>query len=192
MSAPTVVIVPGLRGDAPAHWQELYAARTPGTVTVGFPPKDRWHDLHARTALIEDAVADVNGSVILLAHSAGVLATVHWARTHGTSTASVIGAVLATPPDFDVVWPAPHPRPAELAAEGWAPIPRSRLPFPSVLAASRNDPLARMRTSAGLAEVWGSRLVDLGDAGHLNPASGFGEWPLVDDLIAEIALQRTS
>ncbi|QRY64193.1 alpha/beta hydrolase [Gordonia sp. PDNC005] len=192
MSAPTVVVVPGLRGAAPAHWQELYAARTPGTVTVGFPPKDRWHDLHARTALIEDAVAAVDGSVILLAHSAGVLATVHWARTAGMSTDSVIGAVLATPPDFDVDWPEPHPRPTELAAEGWTPIPRARLPFPSILAASRNDPLARMRSSAGLAEVWGSRLVDLGDAGHLNPASGFGEWPLVDDLITEIALQRTS
>lgn len=83
-------------------------------------------------------------------------------------------------------WPQPHPRPAELAAAGWLPISRRRLPFPSVLAASRTDPLARYRTSAGLAEVWGSRLVDLGDAGHLNPAAGFGPWDLADDLVVEM------
>ncbi|RDH09542.1 RBBP9/YdeN family alpha/beta hydrolase, partial [Tsukamurella pulmonis] len=82
--------------------------------------------------------------------------------------------------------PEPHPRPAELAGAGWEPIPRRRLPFPSVVAASRDDPLARFRTTAGLAETWGSRLVDLGDAGHLNAASGYGEWPLIDELVAEL------
>jgi predicted alpha/beta hydrolase family esterase len=38
-----------------------------------------------------------------------------------------------------------------------------------------------------LARAWGSRLVDLGNVGHLNPASGFGEWPralpLIDELV---------
>ncbi|GEE02922.1 hypothetical protein nbrc107696_33680 [Gordonia spumicola] len=187
-----MVVVPGLRGDAPTHWQEVYAARTPGTVTVPFPAVDHWHDLPARTDLIEGTVAAVDGPVILLAHSAGVLAAVHWARSPRSSVGAVVGAVFATPPDFDVDWPEPHPRPAELAAQGWSPIPRARLPFPSVLAASRNDPLARYRTTAGLAEVWGSRLVDLGEVGHLNPASGFGEWPLAAELIAEMTLQRTS
>ena len=56
-----------------------------------------------------------------------------------------------------------------------------------MVAASRNDPLAGFRTTAGLAEVWGSRLVDLGDAGHLNPAAGFGPWALAEELVAEMA-----
>ena len=64
-----------------------------------------------------------------------------------------------------------------LRAGGWLPVPRERLPFPSIVAASRNDPLARFDRVAGLARDWGSRLVDLGQVGHLNPASGFGEWP---------------
>ena len=34
-------------------------------------------------------------------------------------------------------------------------------------------------------------LVDLGDAGHLNPAAGYGEWPLVDELVAELATARS-
>ncbi|MFF4684996.1 alpha/beta hydrolase [Streptomyces sp. NPDC001307] len=33
------------------------------------------------------------------------------------------------------------------------------------------------------ARSWGSRLVELGAVGHLNPASGYGEWPLAEELI---------
>ena len=39
---------------------------------------------------------------------------------------------------------------------------------------------------AELARGWGSRLVDLGEVGHLNPASGFGDWPMAETLIAEL------
>jgi hypothetical protein len=39
-----------------------------------------------------------------------------------------------------------------------------------------------------MANAWGSRLHRLGAVGHLNRASGFGDWPeaerLVDELIA--------
>jgi predicted alpha/beta hydrolase family esterase len=37
-----------------------------------------------------------------------------------------------------------------------------------------------------MAREWRSRLVDLGEVGHLNPASGFGEWPMAEKLIAEL------
>ena len=67
---------------------------------------------------------------------------------------------------------------------GWLPIPRTRLPFPSIVAASTNDPLARFERVAALADAWGSRLVDIGAAGHLNPAAGYGDWPLAIELLA--------
>ena len=38
----------------------------------------------------------------------------------------------------------------------------------------------------GFARSWGSRLVDLGEVGHLNPVSGYGDWPAADRLIAEL------
>ena len=67
------------------------------------------------------------------------------------------------------------------------PVPRQPLPFPSIVAASRNDPLGKIDRVAALAQAWGSRLVDLGEVGHLNPASGFGEWPQAADFIRELA-----
>ena len=66
-------------------------------------------------------------------------------------------------------------------------MPRDRLPCRSVVAASRNDPLCRFERAAELALAWGSRLDDLGDVGHLNPASGFGAWPRAEHYIGELS-----
>ena len=107
----------------------------------------------------------------------------HWARS---TRRPVLGALLATPPDFERPMPEGYPTIADLAAGGWLPVPRERLPFPSIVAASRNDPLGSFDRVAGLARDWGSRLVDLGPVGHLNPASGFGEWPMAESLISEL------
>ena len=43
------------------------------------------------------------------------------------------------------------------------------------------------RLLGGLAAAWGSRVHDLGAVGHLNPASGFGEWPGAVALIDQLA-----
>ena len=69
---------------------------------------------------------------------------------------------------------------------GWTPIPRKPLPFPSIVGASRNDPLAQFERVEVMAKVWGRSLVDLGEVGHLNPAAGFGEWPMAESLIREL------
>ena len=70
-------------------------------------------------------------------------------------------------------------------------MPRNALPFRSIVAASRNDPLASYDRVAAFARSWGSKLVDLGEVGHLNPASGFGEWPHAISLINELDASAT-
>ena len=182
---PTVIIVPGLRDHVADHWQTLLAERLDRVRIV--PPLE--HDklnLAARITALDAVVTDVEGPVVLVAHSAGVLISVHWAQQ---STGPVLGALLATPADLEKPLPEGYPTIGELDKGGWFPIPRRRLPFPSIVAASSNDPLADRRRVAGLAEVWGSRFVDLGDVGHLNPASGFGEWPEAD-VFLQLLLRR--
>jgi predicted alpha/beta hydrolase family esterase len=83
--------------------------------------------------------------------------------------------------------PEGYPTMKALAANGWLPVPRKPLPFPSIVAASRNDPLGSFERVSGLARDWGSSLVDLGDVGHLNPASGYGKWPQAEQLIRELS-----
>jgi predicted alpha/beta hydrolase family esterase len=98
----------------------------------------------------------------------------------------VVGALLATPPDFDQPMPEGYPTLAALHAGGWLPVPRSPLPFPSLVATSDNDPLAAHDRVLALAQDWDSETVDLGAVGHLNPASGYGEWPMAQTLIARL------
>jgi predicted alpha/beta hydrolase family esterase len=180
--AATVLIVPGLRDDVPEHWQTHLARRLPGARTV--PPMGRDNLACAmRVDALESEAAAINGPILVVAHSAGVLTVVHWAQR---TRRAVRGALLAVPPDFEVALPQGYPQPGALRAGGWFPLPRSPLPFPSIVAASRDDPLASFARVAALAQAWGSRLVDLGHVGHLNPASGFGEWGGALPLIAEL------
>ncbi|MCP2293274.1 RBBP9/YdeN family alpha/beta hydrolase [Nocardia amikacinitolerans] len=178
----TVVIVPGLRDHVPEHWQTLLAERLDNVCTVAPLEHDRL-SLAARVAALDSVLTDIEGPVVLVAHSAGVMITVHWAQR---PTRPVHAALLATPPDLETPLPQGHPTLQELEAGGWNPIPRRRLPFPSIVAASTTDPLASYRRVAGMAEAWGSRMVDLGDVGHLNPASGYGYWPRAEELLREL------
>lgn len=181
-TSPTVVIVPGLRDHVADHWQTLLAERLDTVRTV--PPLERdKFSLAARIAALDDVLTDIDGPVVLVAHSAGVAITVHWAQRF---TRPVQGALLATPPDLEEPLPAGYPTPEDLEQGGWEPVPRRRLPFPSVVAASTNDPMARFRRVAGMAESWGSWLVDLGAVGHLNPAVGYGYWPYAEELLREL------
>ncbi|MFI1380215.1 alpha/beta hydrolase [Embleya sp. NPDC020886] len=66
-------------------------------------------------------------------------------------------------------------------------MPHTRLPFPSIVAASSDDPLASAERVAESARSWGSRLVELGPIGHLNPAAGSGPWPRAQSLLRAAA-----
>jgi predicted alpha/beta hydrolase family esterase len=180
--AAAVVTVPGLRGHVEDHWQTLLAARLPRVRSVPALGRDN-PSLVERVAALDDIVAQVDGPVIIVAHSAGVLVTVHWAVRH---RGSIRGALLATPPDLGEALPAEHPSLALLQQHGWMPIPRQPLPFPSIVAASANDTLGDPVRVRALADGWGSRVRDIGAVGHLNPASGYGDWPDAELLINEL------
>ncbi|MFJ1547682.1 RBBP9/YdeN family alpha/beta hydrolase [Streptomyces sp. NPDC088246] len=179
---PTVVIVPGLRDHVLDHWQTVLANKIADARTVPPLEKDRL-SRDAQVAALDEVLSDISGPVVLVAHSAGVMTTVHWARRHRRP---VEGALLAAPPDFDTPLPEGYPTLEALRENGWTPTPRTRLPFPSIVAASTNDPLAAADRVADLARAWGSRLVDLGPVGHLNPASGYGAWPRAEEFVRQL------
>jgi predicted alpha/beta hydrolase family esterase len=186
-SAPTVLIVPGLRDHVDTHWQTLLAldleAQRRRVKTV--PPMGRDDlDCALRVAAIERAAQAISGPIVLVAHSGGCVMVAHWARQ---SQRPVHAALLATPPDFEQPMPDGYPTVDALRASGWLPVPRQPLPFPSIVAASRDDPLGRYERIEELARDWGSRMVDLGLVGHLNPASGYGRWGGAESLIDEIS-----
>jgi serine hydrolase len=187
MSEPTVLIVPGLRDHVDSHWQTLLALelRARGRKVSTVPPMGRVDlDCEARVAAIERAVQAIAGPLVLVAHSGGCVMVAHWAQQ---MTRPIRGALLATPPDFERPMPDGYPTLDALRANGWLPVPRDPLPFPSVVAGSRDDPLGAFERIEQLARDWNSRFVDLGFVGHLNPASGYGTWSRAEELIDELS-----
>ncbi len=175
----TVLFVPGLRDHVEDHWQTHLARKLPGSHTV--PPLERDKlSCAARVAALEEAFTEITKPVVLVAHSAGVMIAVHWARRFAHK---VQGALLVAPADLELPLPAGYPAFETIQASGWLPIPRQLLSFPALVVASTNDPLARLERVEGYAKDWGALLVNVGAVGHLNPAAGFGEWPMAESLL---------
>jgi predicted alpha/beta hydrolase family esterase len=116
--------------------------------------------------------------VLLVAHSLGCITA---ASLPTALRSKVAGALLVAPADVE--------RPgAPDCLRAFAPVPRHSLPFQSVVVASDDDPYCPLARAAGFAQDWGSRLVILNGAGHINAAAGYGNWP--DGLKLLRALRR--
>jgi predicted alpha/beta hydrolase family esterase len=92
----------------------------------------------------------------------------------------VKSALLVAPADVD----SPAHTPDEV--RGFGPMPLARLPFPSIVVASSDDPFVTPARAAAFAQAWGSRLVTLAGAAHINADAGFGPWPEGRKLLAEL------
>ncbi|MDZ5436065.1 alpha/beta hydrolase [Pseudomonas fluorescens] len=181
-TAATVLIVPGLREHVAEHWQTLLEARLSKVRSVPPLETDKL-DCVARVRAIQHELEQIDGPVILVAHSAGVLMVAHWAALHRRP---IKGALLAAPPDLAAQWPQNYPSPQTLRDNGWDPLPQGALPFRSIVAASTDDHLASFDAASRLAQDWEAELVNLGAVGHLNPASGYGPWPQAEALILDL------
>ncbi|MGN1057635.1 MAG: RBBP9/YdeN family alpha/beta hydrolase, partial [Comamonas sp.] len=69
---------------------------------------------------------------------------------------------------------------------GWAPVMLQRLPFPSILVGSRNDPYCSLERAQQMAQAWGSQWVNAGAAGHINSDSGLGAWDAGHALLQQL------
>ncbi len=176
MTSPfRIVIVPGWRNSGPGHWQSLWAEQLEGAVRVQqqdwlVPHRDAW------VAELERVLLSDERPAVIVAHSLGCITTAHLGEA---AAARVHGALLVAPADPE--------RRAQLA--DFAPVPYAPLPYRSVLVASSNDPFCPIRRAGAYARAWGSELVRLQNAGHINIESGFGAWPLGLALLQSLTEQ---
>lgn len=178
MSIPAIpvrlLVIPGLHDSGPAHWQSwLQSHFSRRAVRV---EQDDWArpDLARWTQRIETTLAQHPGARwIAVAHSFGCLALLHHLVRGGDG---VLSALLVAPAD-----------PVKFGVAG--KLPQSRLAIPSVLLASETDPWMKFEAASAWTRVWGSQLISLGDAGHINAEAGFGPLPQAKHLV-EAMLQR--
>jgi predicted alpha/beta hydrolase family esterase len=176
-----VLTLAGLWNSGPQHWQTLWEQQNPAWVRV--PHRD-WSnpDCHEWVAELDAAIAACEGPPLLVAHSLGTMLVAQWAKSG--SDLKIAGAFMVCPSDIEA---DSYP----VDKNGFAPVPMEKLPFPSLVVASTNDPYVTIERARAIAQAWGSKLVEIGEAGHVNGDAGYGEWPegakLLEQFCAEIS-----
>ncbi len=164
-----LLIIPGLGGSGPDHWQSRWQAKLPTAVRVEQQDWDR-PAAEPWAARIAEAISRCDRPAVAIAHSLGVIALAR-ASLLLREGKGLAGAFLVSPPSEATLTAIPEVEPA------FRPFPLAPLGFKSLLVASRNDPYATYDDTAALATAWGSTLLDAGEAGHINGQSGHGPWP---------------
>lgn len=166
---PRFVFLAGVGDSEPEHWQRRWYRAIPDALWV---EHDNWERISRDRWLAElDAALGLSARPsVLVAHSLGCLLAAEWLRER--PRASVAGAFLVAPPD--VSSPC-FPR----TVVGFRPltsVPAAPLPCPAVVVASQTDRYATIEHARAVATHWGALMVDVGDCGHINLASGLGDW----------------
>ena len=159
-------IIPGYGGSGENHWQSWFEES--GENFQRIAQKD-WNnpDIDDWTSTLDKTLAEYKPeSVVLVAHSLGCLTVAEWAKRYNRS---VKAALLVAPPDTDLLQ-------KKLQKDLFPQIPLKKLNFPTKLIASTNDPWATIEKAEFYARHWGSELVNIGQAGHINDLSGHYEW----------------
>lgn len=163
------MLVPGLFNSGSEHWQSIWERELPIFRRI---EQRNWSnpDIHRWIRSIRHSIEHCTHPAILVGHSLGALASCAFVAKH---VSSVVALLLVAPAE-----------PARFEAE--ASVPHGSLRVPSVVVASRNDPFMTFRRAEHWASVWGSELVDLGEAGHINAETGFGRWTFGRELLARL------
>lgn len=176
-TTPRVLLLPGWHNSDAEHWQSRWEQRH-GYVRV--QQHDWQRPLRGDWSIqLQEAVLDSDRAVVLVAHSLGCMLAAWWAAHSPLAQHKVKAALLVAPAD-------PAQAPLRTALPGWLPVMQQRLPFPSIVVGSQNDPYCTQAHAQQLAQAWGAAWVDLGPAGHINTDSGLGDWDAGHALLQQL------
>ena len=176
MSPTPILLLPGYADSGPDQWQSHWERNDPACRRV---VQDDWLQprLEDWLATLDRYIRECASPPVLAAHSLSCALVAHWATLASTP---IKGALLVAPADVD----SPMHTPDEVRS--FSPIPLVRLPFRSLVVASSDDPFVTPARAAAFAQSWGSRLVTLPHAAHINADAGYGPWPEGRKLLADL------
>jgi serine hydrolase len=176
-----LLISTGYADSGPGHWQTAWAKSFPHSVKIVqedwiHPNREAWVEA------LDAAIRVAKLPVVLVGHSLGSAAIVLWAssRRGQESIGKIKGAFLVALPDPEsAAYRA-------LAIQGFDPLPLNKLPFPSLLVASSNDPFVSLEKARSFASRLGSELINVGALGHIGSDSDVGEWNEGKELLKKL------
>jgi predicted alpha/beta hydrolase family esterase len=168
-SLPTILALADADHGRSGDWLSRWSTERDNCVPVDLGRTDP-PNRNAWATALGAAIRQVDGPVILVARGLSCLAVAWWAALERPLYGDpVAGALLVAPPSVDTAS-------ADLRMVGFGPAPKLLLPFPSVVVASRNDPLMTYAGAKNLASFWGSHCIDGGDIGSAGADADLGDW----------------
>lgn len=159
-------IIPGLGNSGEEHWQTFFEQAGNNFHRI---VQQEWDapDCNDWITAIDKALENYDlSTVVLIGHSLGCITIAHWAKR---SAKKIKGALLVAPSDIEApVYSFP--------ATGFTPIPVDKINFRTIVVASENDEWVSLERAKLFAANWGSEFISIGNAGHINAASGYGQW----------------
>ncbi|UTY58831.1 alpha/beta hydrolase [Massilia sp. erpn] len=174
-----VLTLPGLWNSGPLHWQTHWEKTHPWMRRIAHrdwetPERTEW------VRELDAAIAACRRPPVLAAHSLSCTLVSYWAASN--SPHKIAGAFLVAPSDTE----APsYPD----CTSGFQPMPLVALPFPSIVVASTKDEYVSTERAQAFAAAWGSKLVLIGEAGHINGDAGYGPWPEGERMLLDFCRQ---
>jgi uncharacterized protein len=166
---PRFVFLAGVGDSEPEHWQRRWFRAIPGALWVHH---DEWERVSRDRWMAElDAALDASASrSVIVAHSLGCLLAAEWLPER--PGAAVAGAFLVAPPDVG----GAHFPSTVVGFRSLDGRPGKPLPCPTMVVASTTDRYSTIDHARAAATRWGASMVEVGDRGHINLASGLGDW----------------
>ncbi|RYY67088.1 MAG: serine hydrolase family protein [Chitinophagaceae bacterium] len=160
------LMVPGLGNSGPEHWQTYFEKSGDHCYRIDQEDWDAPSCLQW-TETIDNKIANFDPStIVLVGHSLGCTAIAHWAATYKRQ---IKAALLVAPSDVE----APQ---YSFPTTGFSPIPLDKINFRTMVVASADDIWVSLDRAKFFAENWGSEFINIGNAGHINAASGHSNW----------------
>jgi predicted alpha/beta hydrolase family esterase len=175
-AAQPILLLPGWQNSVPTHWlsrwELLYGDHRVLQHDWMHPLRGDW------IARLEEVLLAQTQPCYLVAHSLGCMLVAAWAAV-SRNTHLVRGAFLVAPgdPQCDLLVNVLH---------SWSPPAMEKIPFPSTLLASHDDPYCSFARASAFAAAWGCNLIDYGHSGHINADSNLGDWADGRRLLAQL------
>ncbi|HYG03750.1 MAG TPA: alpha/beta hydrolase [Chryseosolibacter sp.] len=171
-----ILLHPGLNNSGTNHWQTWWEKRFPAFKRI---QQFEWDQpvLHEWMETLDREVSAYDSpNVIIVAHSLACCTVVNWAYHYKRK---IKGALLVAPSDTES---ANYPP----GTTGFTPMPLHKLAFPSTVVISSDDKFVSIERAQTFASAWGSELVNIGRAGHINSDSKLGFWEFGLELLSRL------
>jgi predicted alpha/beta hydrolase family esterase len=168
------VFIAGYGNSTEGHWQHSWHM---GIKNSNWVEQSDWDHPNCTdwVECLNELIQTIDGPILLASHSLGGSTIVEWSKKY---SANIFGAFMVAVPDVES-----ENIPNEIT--GYQTPALEKLPFPSMVLASTNNPYSTLDRTSYFSQAWGSAQTIVGNLEQVNADSNIGDWPEGLNLLNE-------